>query len=182
MTSRASKVAERDSYIDPSIKSIGSRGHNTKQMHTHTHTHTQPTPTPPHPTPNTPTPTHTAYLGEAPVNRVAGVVLGRAERLAPREAEFAGAAGGVEPRHADAVPQLDRRHPGPHRHNNASTLMAGHERHFGRSRPIPVHGVHLRVVRRMRKKEKEKSGVELVSIVGGAGAGGRWMDWVSICM
>src|SRR5262245_31124465 len=69
-------------------------------------------------------------LGEASVNHAAGDLLFRAESLAPRRTEFAFAAGPMQPRHADAVADVESGNAFAYRSDSPSDFVSERQRQF----------------------------------------------------
>ena len=84
-------------------------------------------------------------LGEAAVDRVAGVPLLGAERLPAGDAVIAAAAGIAEPGHGDAVAERDLRDAGAELLDDADALVAGYEGRRRLDRPVAVRRVDVGV-------------------------------------
>ena len=84
-------------------------------------------------------------LGIAPVDEVAGVAPLLAHRLPAGHAEFALAAGVVQPRHADQIALLDVGDAGPECRDGADALVTGNQGQLRLHRPIAFHGVQVGV-------------------------------------
>ena len=84
-------------------------------------------------------------LGEAAVDRVAGVSLLRAQRLPAGDAVVASSAGVAEPRNRDAVAHGELGHAGADDLDDPDALVTGHERRRRLHRPVSVRGVDVGV-------------------------------------
>ena len=84
-------------------------------------------------------------LGEAAVDRVAGVPLLGAERLPAGDAVIAAAAGVAEPWHCNAVAQHDLRDAGAELLDDSDALVAGYEGRRRLHRPVAVRRVDVGV-------------------------------------
>ena len=90
-------------------------------------------------------------LGIAAVDEVAGVAPLLAHRLPAGHAEFALAAGVVQPRHADQIALLDVGDAGPECRDGADALVTGNQGQLRLHRPIAVHGVQVGVADTTRR-------------------------------
>jgi len=84
-------------------------------------------------------------LAEAAVDRIPHVLLVEAERLPARDAVVARAAGVAEPRHPDAIADLDFGHCRSAFHDTPNSLVAGDERRRGLDRPVAMCGMDVGV-------------------------------------
>jgi len=84
-------------------------------------------------------------LGQAAVDRVAGVLLLEAERLPAGDAVIAGAACVAQPGHRHAVADRDLGHTRAEVLDDADPLVAGDERRRRLDRPVAVGGVDVGV-------------------------------------
>ena len=82
-------------------------------------------------------------FGKTAIHRIAGILLGLAERFPSAEAMNTVPAGGVEPGDADTVALLHIGHAATHRDHMTDTLMAGNERWIGLDRPVPLGRVKV---------------------------------------
>ena len=82
-------------------------------------------------------------FGEAAIDRVAGVLLFETERLPARGAVLAMTAGGVEPRHADAIAFLDGGDAATDGDDVARALVARNERRRWLHRPVATRRVQV---------------------------------------
>ena len=84
-------------------------------------------------------------LGEAAVDRVAGVLLGLAQGLPTAQAVLAVATGAVQPGNPHPIAFLDVVDALTHRGDFADAFMAGNKWRIGLDRPVAVGGVQVGV-------------------------------------